>query len=307
MTEGRRTNERPSASLVAAVLNQFGARIDPDEPGWTGEESVGWRAETADGASFVQRLPRWRSLEELAWCDRVARAAGSRAPEAVCARTADGDAIAIETDEGLVCVFPFIEGAHPTTGTEIAGKASELLARLHQGLVGTWMTGVPRPPGLMARAPIEGDVPAILIDPELDAWEREMTTGSAPQNVIHGDFYPGNLIVRGGMIVGVIDWLEARVEHQAQEVSWAAWEFCQNESGDDLVNEAARAFLTTYVEAGGPAEIGPGIDPIPWIRQRLRREAAPALREAGSRPLESEYHIGQIRAFHALRGRHLWR
>ncbi len=106
-------------------------------------------------------------------------------------------------------------------------------------------------------------------------------------------------------IGGVIDWAEARLEHHAQEVSWAAWEFCQNEAGDDLVDEDAVRFLQRYGEAGGSADVAPPFDPVPWIRQRLRREAAGWFRDPASRSGRSEYHEAQVRGFASLRGRRL--
>jgi Ser/Thr protein kinase RdoA (MazF antagonist) len=304
MSEGTRTDERPSGSLTATVLDRFGARIDPDEPGWIGEESVGWRADAAKGPLFVQRFPRWRSIEELVWCDAAAREAATQASEVVTARAADDGRIAVETDDGPICVFPFVEGVHPGADGWVAEAAAELLARIHRGLAKSWR-GDARPESLATRPVADHEPLPVLVDPELDRWERTMTLGSAPTAPIHGDFYAGNLIVRDGHIVGVIDWLEARIEHQVQEVSWAAWEFCQSEAGDDLVNDAALAFLQEYADAGGPADVRPPTDPIPWIRQRLRLEATAWFGQPTTKETRSEYHEGQVRAFHSLRGRTL--
>nr|MBA3764675.1 phosphotransferase [Actinomycetota bacterium] len=38
---------------------------------------------------------------------------------------------------------------------------------------------------------------------------------------IHGDYYAGNLPVKGMLVIGVIDWSDARLEHHEQEVAWA--------------------------------------------------------------------------------------
>jgi aminoglycoside phosphotransferase (APT) family kinase protein len=111
-----------------------------------------------------------------------------------------------------------------------------------------------------------------LVDRALDGWEEAMAAegGTLP---IHGDFYGGNLIVADGRVAGVIDWSDAHLAHPEQEVAWATWEFCQNEAGDDLVDEQAEAFLQAYVASGGRARVAAPFDPMPWIRRRLRWEA----------------------------------
>ena len=111
------------------------------------------------------------------------------------------------------------------------------------------------------------------------------TPGSAsrPSGDIQGPdlwrLYSGNLIIDGNRIVGVVDWLEADIEDPVQEVAWAAWEFCHNDAGDDLVEESAQAFLKAYSEGGGPAVVEPPVDIIPWTRWLLRREASVALHQ----------------------------
>jgi Ser/Thr protein kinase RdoA (MazF antagonist) len=304
LTEGVRTPERPSASLVALISEHFGADIDLDEPGWAGEESIGWRASSEHGPTFVQRFPSWRSLNEIGWCQAIARAAASTAPEAVAATTAADGTVVIESDEGPLCVFPFVNGTHPTSGQQVAAAAAEVLARIHRGLAG-W-TGPERLAGTTSHSRPVHEPPPILVDPDLDAWERLAADGATSKTPIHGDFYPGNLIVDGNRIAGVVDWLEADIEDPVQEVAWAAWEFCHNDAGDDLVEESAQAFLRAYSEGGGPASVEPPVDMIPWIRRRLRREASVALQSAGAGPLEDPYHVGLIRAFHALRDRRLF-
>ena len=301
MSGGVRTDERPSGSLIAIALDRFGARIDPDERGWKGEESVGWRAETADGPVFVQRFPRWRSVEELGWCNLVARAAETHADEVVSARASADGTIVFESEEGPFCVFPFLEGVHPERGHRLADSAAELLARIHRGLA-EWH-GAPRPHEHEGYGAPVGEPLPILVDPALDRWELEVASTSAPTAPIHGDFYAGNLLAHDGHIVGVIDWLEARIEHQVQEVSWAAWEFCQNAAGDNLSDDEVLSFFTTYAEAGGPADVLPPADHIPWIRQRLRREATMWFLDPVTKDQPSSYHEGQVRAFHALRER----
>lgn len=208
---------------------------------------------------------------------------------------------AIETPDGPVMVFPFVEGTHPDESRALAGDAAELLAQMHRGIGEAWKdrgkVSVRRPPS----AELDPLDPR-LQDEQLDAWEQTGTPGRLP---IHGDYYGGNLLIADGRIAGVLDWAEARLEHHAQEVSWAAWEFCQNSSGDDLIDDEAARFLRRYKDADGPAPVSPPFDPTPWIRQRLRREASRWFRDPASVLNASDYHEAQVRAFTVLRGRTL--
>ena len=258
MSGGERTEERPSLEIVRAAMTSFGVTLADAAEGWRGEESVGWRGSSAHGDRFVQRLPVWREEAELAWCDSVAEAASSEAPVCVRAvRTHDGRSV-VTTSEGPLMVFPFVEGTHPDLDHDIAMQAAELLAAMHRGLV-TW-SGTTKPRGGVAAAPGIGPM-GVLADDALDRWERSLEH-RFPRFPIHGDFYAGNLLADGGRISGVIDWSESDVGYMEQEVAWAAWEFCQNESGDDLEASPAEDFLQTYLASDGPALVAPPFDPL---------------------------------------------
>jgi aminoglycoside phosphotransferase (APT) family kinase protein len=111
--------------------------------------------------------------------------------------------------------------------------------------------------------------------------------------------------VADGRVTGVVDWWEAQLGHQEQEVSWATWEFCQNETGEDLVGDRAVSFLEAYVDNGGPAPVGAAFDPMPWIRRRLRMEARAWFADPRSEIEVSDYHEAQLIAFDRLRTRRL--
>jgi GNAT superfamily N-acetyltransferase/Ser/Thr protein kinase RdoA (MazF antagonist) len=284
MTEGRRSAERPSDDLTRVVRSRYGLSLEDATEARTGEESAGWRVSSPDGDRFVQRLPAWRTLEELAWCDGVATAAAATAAACVHALPDRDGHVSVATTEGPCMVFPFVEGDHPPGDGALTIQASEVLAAIHRGIAISWVAG-PEPPHGRSRIGGVASLDERLSDRELDRWEASVSTGRSPQLPIHGDFYGGNLLVAEGEIAGVIDWSESRLEHHEQEVSWAMWEFCQNDAGDDLLDAVAVAFLNAYTEAGGPAEVGPPFDPIPWVRQRLRLEASAWFRNAdGDRP-----------------------
>lgn len=213
---------------------------------------------------------------------------------------------AIETSDGPVMVFPFVDGDHPDDHVVIAAEAARLLARIHRGIAAAWtgkrVRASTQPPSIG-----RGELDPRLRDRELDLWERSIEA-TEPPLPIHGDYYAGNLFVKGMLVIGVIgviDWSDARLEHHEQEVAWAMWEFCQNDDGDDLVESDAEAFLQAYIDTGGPASVAPPFDAFPWIRQRLRWEAAAWFSDPRSTAEVSAYHEAQVRAFHAIRNRRL--
>ena len=132
MTQGKRTDERPSPELVSIVLERFGVSIDEASRGWEGEESVGWRGSSRNEERFVQRLASWRDIGDLMWSDSVARVASTTAPEVIHAIPSHDGATAVLTPEGPVMVFPFIEGSHDGQ-VGIARDAAELLGRIPAG------------------------------------------------------------------------------------------------------------------------------------------------------------------------------
>lgn len=255
-----------------------------------------------DGDRFVQRFPLWRGIDELDWCDHVARTAAITAPVCVHACPSLDGRRAVQTPEGPVMVFPFVEGSHPEPATGINLQAAAVLAAMHRGLASSW-SGTERPRATR-RMTAQAEPRPELVDRKLDAWERSLEA-EHPGVPIHGDFYGGNLIASHDRIEGVIDWWDARLGHQVQEVAWAAWEFCQNERGDDLVDADAAAFLDRYVEGGGPAPVAPPFDPIPWIRLRVRWEAREWFADPRSLTEGNAYHDAQIVAFERLRTRRL--
>jgi hypothetical protein len=97
---------------------------------------VGWRGVSTDGDRFVQRFPAWRDVDDLAWCDSVARAASSEASACVHAVPSSEGRTAIATADGPVMVFPFIDGEHSDVAS-IALQTAALLASIHHAIAST--------------------------------------------------------------------------------------------------------------------------------------------------------------------------
>ncbi|MBA3765090.1 MAG: phosphotransferase, partial [Actinobacteria bacterium] len=101
-------------------------------------------------------------------------------------------------------------------------RAARLLARIHRRIAAAWtgkrVRASTQPPSIG-----RGELDPRLRDRELDLWERSIEA-TEPPLPIHGDYYAGNLFVKGMLVIGVIDWSDARLEHHEQEVAWAMWE-----------------------------------------------------------------------------------
>ncbi len=117
---------------------------------------------------------------------------------------------------------------------------------------------------------------------------------------MHGDFFWRNLLCRQGRIVGLIDWDDAWCGRLIIELAWATWEFGKSPEGDALRRDRATEFLTSYREAGGPAQ--PTTDLIPIIRERLRRDLAFFRRVAAmGHPIDPVGRAGEVRRLRLAR------
>jgi Ser/Thr protein kinase RdoA (MazF antagonist) len=84
------------------------------------------------------------------------------------------------------------------------------------------------------------------------AWTSEAKTPTAP---IHGDFFPGNVLVDGGRVTALLDWEEARLDWPEIDLAAGVWHFGWRDG------EADDRFLAAYADAGGipadPAVLAP--------------------------------------------------
>lgn len=197
----------------------------------------------------------------------------------------------------MLSLWPLALGRRCSGRSEgVRRLGADTLARLHLAAAG--LTG--------PRAAEEGDLldelPEELRDRELEGWWARRSV--ARTLLIHGDFYPGNLLrSRGG--ISVVDWDEAHVGDSTRELAWAVWEFCHADGGTRLNGEAAKRFLDTYAQTAGglPAEL-PGYL-VPIIRRHLAFEMARSLRAFRTGQwawLDPGYFHAERHAFLNLRG-----
>lgn len=289
----------PTRTLTTEVLSAVGRHWEMDLQARArplrlmgGEESAAYRL----GAHVVRIGPAWRSDAELEWCHRVAAEAALAVPEAIAPRATKEKKTAIRVENRPISLWPFVQGERGSTNDpEQRREAARLLARLHSVLAPLDIG--PPPTSGAPRA-----FPADLSDPQLDDWLVEFVRRHRKQP-LHGDFYPGNVLVVEKRITGLIDWDEAYVGPPELELASAAWEWGDGLRTLDLT--VAMEFVSDYEQAGGPAGMLNRSGLAHLVRDRIRRDVQyERSARRGGRDVQSgdrEYEASQLHAFHALR------
>lgn len=154
-------------------------------------------------------------------------------------------------------------GASPERVPALWRQAAAVLARLHRldwrAALADWEapttleTEIRRWDRLLAHAP----------DP---AWQSagralsrrlsETRPQEGPVGLVHGDFQPGNVLYRDGVLTGIIDWDLAAIAPQGTDLGWllmmgdrAAW----HDGWKPQAPLAPTELVEAYREAGGPA------------------------------------------------------
>jgi Ser/Thr protein kinase RdoA (MazF antagonist) len=253
----------------------------------------------------VVRLER-TDAESAAWEHELLAFLAHDVPEVVVPLTARDGSTFSASDGVIVSVLPFVAGEPLDRGDEDQRlQLARLLARLHW-VGAAWHRPRPGRPSF-ADADVEVnawwdwrivDKPAVLTR----AFEcTRVWLAAAPAlayGAVHGDIYRGNLRVRDGRIVGLVDWEEARVDWPAWELANATWEVCKDMSRDELDRERAEHFLAAYADAGGPGERKP-FEPL--LRLRLLADALYSLTsKARGEPYDPGYVSHLLRALERL-------
>lgn len=296
--------------LKAGVASRYLVSRDADwTPIFNGDECLVWRVSGAGHAFIIRVSPAWRSPAELQWTHELVAHCAATIPQAVAPLMANDGSSCFVLDEYPVTVYPFVKGAKPDrTNPLLVDQAARLLARIHRAAL-AWPGTRPRPASNTSRPGMLGQeaLPAQFRDPAFDAWEAALPKRKLATGPIHGDYYPRNLLASRSAIDGVIDWDEAKISWLMAETAWAAWEFSQNDAGDDLDMTRAAAFFAAYFDEDPPCLRDELRDAVNFIRLRLRDEVAMNLarREQGENwtPEDQEYADAETRAFAALQDR----
>ncbi len=204
------------------------------------EHAEVWQASAEDCLLAVHVSPTWRPTSQLTWCHAVARYAGRRVPAVVIPLESKGSTYTRWRGQ-LVSVFPWVQGTMANRADPAQVQAAgALLAEVHAALL-DWPS-CKRPPG-PGRPPTLETV-LELADAALDAWWSDRS-GALVHGVYHGDYYRRNLLVRDGVVQGVIDWDEARPGPLIAEVAFAAWEFGHDDELN-LVPDQFQRFVGAY-------------------------------------------------------------
>ncbi|MGH3487348.1 MAG: inositol monophosphatase family protein [Actinopolymorphaceae bacterium] len=213
----------------------------PDaEPIVGGRVSKVWRA-FRDGAPVALRQsPPFRLLPEVAYeCDLLVTLAEVGAPVAVVR------AGPMLVDGSVWVAFTWVDGAHPAVPVEDPASYGRLLAELHErtaapvvrlgqrpgwGRLDEFLT-VPRPGGGRTMAEVLPDFERAF--GAAGAWLRQraeevhgrLTAASLesfPRVIAHGDFAPGQVLMRDGGVGAIVDWDFAHLDLRLADLAIAA-------------------------------------------------------------------------------------
>ncbi len=194
-----------------------------------------------DGALSENRFAVANEFKLLQWL----KAAGLTVPAPL---------FAVDSDElfgAPFLVIEYIDGA-PNLATEIAPESIEQMAahlvRIHRTSLGDQPESLPAyvPRFVHQRDRVYPDPslrPADIRDALRRAWPSRSTHAVG---LLHGDYWPGNLLWNGSDLVGVVDWEEACIGDPLVDVAIARldllWAFGL---------EAMRAFTRRYAALSG--------------------------------------------------------
>jgi len=218
---------------------------------------------SADGAELVLRVKRPPvDGADIAWEHGLLARLAERLDEVQAPLGGRDGGTSFAWGDRAAWLLPFVRGEPADAGREADRLASAAsLGRLHRA-AGELDVG-PRP----RIAPLRRLVwPPLLV--ALELWDRRAeiveartwairlvaeiaATRSPPETLAHGDFFPGNVLVAGGRVTGLVDWEEAHPDWATWDLATATWSFCHR--GDELDRERAVAFVAAYRAAGGTA------------------------------------------------------
>jgi Ser/Thr protein kinase RdoA (MazF antagonist) len=306
MTATKARLTAPAAGLLRAVSGRYGGELT-----FVRALAGGWANDVflleAPSGPVVLRLKHPPSdVESIAWEHRVVAQLACAVREVVApVRAVDGSTFFLHAGDA-VSLVPFVHGIPADRGSEAHRKAAgDLLGRLHAASV-RLRPGPRRGVDALQQLRELGvaELPAAW-QPRVDALRRDalrlvdrVERSHLCRGVIHGDFFPGNVLFRDDDVVGLVDWEEAHSAPLVFELANAAWEFTKCKDTDDFDREAAVRFIGAYRQAGGPVPLLEDELIVPLIRAKRTLEL---LRAPGDRHVDWDYQEHNLRSAERLR------
>jgi Ser/Thr protein kinase RdoA (MazF antagonist) len=294
----------PAAGLLEAVERRYdGGPFTVTamlEGGWANDVFV---LEGGAGAVVLRIKYPPSDPASIGWEHALVGRLARELPEVVAPLRARDGSTFFFYERDAVWLVPFVD-AEPA-GYEHALEAARLLARLQAVTADLDVPPRPGPDGLAELRSLDrralpsewrrrvGPLHAGALD-----LLRELETRNLLHGVVHGDFFRGNLLVRDGQIVALIDWEESHVAPLVSELANGVWEFTKSKASDDFDREAGARFVAAYRDAGGP--VSPAEDDliVPLIRAKRILEL---LRAPSDRRVDWEYQAHNLRSAENLR------
>lgn len=271
----------PDRQVRAALAREFGLTCERLAPLAGGFIHRVWRAETSVGARAVKLYAGsdWPPARVAPTLRAQSHAAQHGLPVPGVYLTRGGGWLAPVRGNGLaaagehrLAVFDFAPGRHLDPGRltpAIAAGIATVLARLHDSLAALPTGSVATPPAIPDPARIRGQCEDLLARArastaadELDRLAAEVAEyrlaalarhpidpdeyEAMTWQVVHGDFYPANLLFDGdGNVTAILDWDFCGPRWREIEVARAAVEAALTSDGE-IDPARVRAFIEAY-------------------------------------------------------------
>jgi Ser/Thr protein kinase RdoA (MazF antagonist) len=295
--------------LLPALERRYELRpLEPGERLAGGYANDIFRLEAPSGP-VVLRVQYTPLPERLRWEHDVVRRLAERLPEVPAPLAARDGTTFFEHDGYAAWLLPFVDGV-PGRGEDERERveAAGLLGRLHRaGLelaVEPW-------PGQRCLAELAwpdtrieygGDLAGRNAEVEgARAWAMTFvreTAGSRrlATSLVHGDYFPGNVLFRRRRAVAVLDWEELAVDWTTYDLASGLWSFCTDEA-NELDRTALADFVAAYRDAGGTAPPREDDLIVPFVRVKRLMEV---LRAPTDRHVDWAYQAANLDAFRRL-------